>query len=158
MYTHLSSPHRMSVPPPYAAQLEPSALAFVSKVLLGAVAVALGAAVIVAAPATVLVPIASVLAAGIVATMSVVYLDRRASGRGSRPGSPGSPRGSVESADSSLAPGEALGLASFALLLGAFVSPAGLRLLLASAGLFGLGVFRFAAARSGWARRGLAWG
>ena len=157
MYTHLSSPHRMSVPPPYSAQLESSALTFVSKVLLGAIAVALGAAVIVAAPSTVLVPIASVLAAGVVASLSVVYLDRWASGRGSRPGSPGSRRGSGNPDRESLAPGEALGLASFALLLGAFVSPAGLRLLLASAGLFGLGVFRFAAARSGWARRGLAW-
>lgn len=158
MYTHLSSPHRMAVPPPhYAGHLTPSSLAFVSKVLLGAIAVALGVAVIVAAPQTVLIPIASVLAAGVVASVAVVGLDRRFPGRSRRPGGPGSGARPTIPERESLEPGEALGLASFALLLFALVSPAGLRVLLAAAGLFGLGAFRLAAARSGWARRGVAW-
>ncbi len=56
-----------------------------------------------------------------------------------------------------LEPWEAVGLMSLALLLSALVSPAGLRVVLSSAGLVGLAGFRLAAAREGWARRGVAW-
>ena len=51
----------------------------------------------------------------------------------------------------------AVGIVSLALLLFAFVSPAGLRVALASAGLLGVMGVRLAAADQGWARRGTAW-
>lgn len=54
-------------------------------------------------------------------------------------------------------PWEAVGLMSLVLLLSALFSPAGLRVFLSSAGLLGIAGFRLAAAREGWARRGLAW-
>ena len=50
-----------------------------------------------------------------------------------------------------------VGIASILLLLFAFVSPADLRVLLASGGLLGLLGVRLAAADAGWARRGSAW-
>jgi hypothetical protein len=54
-------------------------------------------------------------------------------------------------------PSEAAGLLGVVLLMAAFVSPEGLRVLLSAAGLLGLAGFRLAAAREGWARRGAAW-
>jgi hypothetical protein len=89
--------------------------------------------------------------AGAIVSLAVVRLDRWISKRrGQRPESQKTERIELE-------PGEAAGLMSFALLIVAVFTPAGARALLSSAGLFGLGAFRFAAARSGWVRRGIAW-
>ena len=54
-------------------------------------------------------------------------------------------------------PWEAVGIASVVLLLVALIASGGARVLLAPVALFGLVCFRIAAARGGWARRGLAW-
>jgi small-conductance mechanosensitive channel len=156
MYMQLS-PHRMSVPPPPAGYLDshaPSSLVFVSKIVLGAIATAIAAAFIIAAPPTVMVPIASALTFGVVASLAVVGIDRRISAR--RSGSASSER-ATERATESVGLQGVLAIASVALLLVALVSPAGLRVVLASAGLLGLIGVRFGGADSGWAPRSSAW-
>ena len=144
MFTHVSL-NRMPVPPPYARSIRSSghsSLVLVSKIVLSAIAVALAVALLAAVPAKVMVPIATVATAGVVVSFAVVSLDRWNSERRSR-------RNASRAESLQLEPGEAAGLLSFAVLLAAFFTSAGLRTLLTSAGLFGVGAFRFAAARGG---------
>jgi hypothetical protein len=71
----------ISVPAPQPGQPLPSAIAFVSKLVLAAIATVMGAAVIVAAPRTVTVPIGLVLVAGLVASGLRALVGRRRAAR-----------------------------------------------------------------------------
>jgi hypothetical protein len=105
---------------------------------------------IVAAPPTVMVPIAAVLATGTVASFAVVGIDRRISARAlSGQRAPRQKSDLSAPATERIRIREAVGVISLVLLLIALVSPAGLRVVLSAAGLFGLMVFRLAAADAG---------
>jgi len=140
MYLHTSI-HRMSVPPP--------AVVLVSKIALAAVVTAIAAAFMIAAPLTVMAPIASVVAAGSIGALAVAAIDRRLSARREAK--------ATGLATERIGIQGAVGIGSLALLLFALVSPADLRIVLASAGLIGLLGIRLAAADAGYARRGSAW-
>jgi hypothetical protein len=156
-----------SVPAPRPGQPLPSAIAFVSKLVLAAMATVMGAALIVAAPRTVTVPIGMVLVAGLVASSLVALVGRwraaRISRAAARPRRSSAPHTTVlrDGARLRERSGEsmrelgwlALGIVSITVLVLALVVPEEIAVAFAAIGFGGLVAFRVTAAWAGWVPR-----
>jgi hypothetical protein len=125
-----------SVPAPRPGQPLPSAITFVSKLVLAAIATVMGAALIVAAPRTLTVPIGMVLVAGLVASSLVALVGRWRSDESMRE------LGWL-----------ALGIVSITVLVLALVVPEEIAVAFAAIGFGGLVAFRVTAAWAGWVPR-----
>jgi hypothetical protein len=153
----------VAVPAPRPGQPLPSAIAFVSKLVLAAIATVMGAALVVAAPRTVTVPIGMVLVAGLVASGLVALVGRWRAARSSRPAAPrrsSSPHttdlrdaaGLRDRSDESMRElgWLALGIVSITVLVLALVVPEEIAVAFAAIGFGGLVAFRVTAAWGGW--------
>jgi hypothetical protein len=132
-----------------ARKTVPSAIEFLSKLVLAAIAIVFGAVAIATAPRTVTVPIGIVLTTGLAASGVVAVVSRWIAARGKQPVT-------LRTADD---PSEesmrergwlVLGAASISVLLLALLAPDELALAFAAIGFAGLVVFRLTAAWVGW--------
>jgi hypothetical protein len=139
----------------------PSAVTFVAKVILAAIAIVMAGALVATAPVTVTVPIAVVFSAGLVASMIVGRRGgHRLARRNARHTNGHTPAAeAVDATDALGAAGAlgawgALGAVSVSLLVLALAVGEPLGAVLVTLGLAGVAVFRIAATYGGWVRRG----